>query len=310
MDLRQLRYFVEVAEVNGFNEAAARLHVSQSSISRRVRDLELELGLQLFERDPSGARLTESGRILLERAISILQEVERARTDVARGSTEPVGTVTIGMSPACAQLFISPLMKQVQACLPLVRLQFLEGAQYTLLEAIETGKADVALVISPGTLGSYAIRPTPEEGLFYVRDGSRPFDGPVDIAALSGTPLVLFPRPSSNRDYLDRAAASAGFKLQVAYEINDLSVQKQLISDGHVDGILPYTAMREEVARGDLSAAPIRNLSISRSIIWRNNRELLPSAAAVVACIETVVRDLQQRQLEPEMSLARAVAAT
>src|SRR5690606_33370518 len=106
MDLRQLRYFVEVAEVSGFNEAAARLRVSQSSVSRRVRDLELELKVQLFERDPGGARLTASGRILLERALSILREIEVAKNDVVTGSTAPVGVVTVGFSSASGQLFI------------------------------------------------------------------------------------------------------------------------------------------------------------------------------------------------------------
>jgi LysR family nitrogen assimilation transcriptional regulator len=293
MDLRQLRYFIEVAEAGGFNGAAARLHVSQSSISRRIRDLELELGVQLFERTPSGAQLTESGRILLERGVSILRDVEHARADVAMGSAEPVGTVTIGMSPACAQLIVAPLLRRVETSLPLVRLQFLEGAQYALLEAIETGKADIALVISPEGTSSYSVQSTPPERLSYVCSGSYKLPPAVEISALAGIPLVLFPRPSANRDYLDRAAKAAGVQLQVAYEIADLSVQKQIISGGHAAGILPMTAIRNEIQRGELVAAQLQNLSISRSIIWRSSRKMPASAQAVIILVDAVVRALQ-----------------
>lgn len=288
MDLRQLRYFAEVAEVGGFNEAAARLNVSQSSISRRVRDLELELGVSLFERDPAGARLTASGRNLLERANVILRQVELARLEAIGGSREPMGTVALGLSPACAQLFISPLMKRVASALPGVHLQFVEGAQCALLDAVETGKADLALVVSPGVLANHAVRRLPPEELQYVCREPQG-EGPIDISRLTGVPLVLFPRPSGNRDYLDKAAALSGFELRVAYEINDLSVQKQLIRDGSADGILPYSAVHEEVRRGEFAAMPIRGLFISRAIVWKRNRDLLPSVEAVANCVESTV---------------------
>ncbi|MDP2357806.1 MAG: LysR family transcriptional regulator [Beijerinckiaceae bacterium] len=273
MDLRQLRYFVEVAEVRGFNEAAARLHVSQSSISRRVRDLELELKVQLFERDPGGARLTAAGRTLLDRATIILRQVALARLDALTGSQEPTGIVSLGISPACAQLFISSLMKRVAATLPMIQLRFLEGTQCALLQAIETNKVDLALVVSPGARDTYMVRRLPPESLHHISSGPHAADGEIEISRLSGVPLVLFPRPSGNRDYLDRAAALADFDLKIAYEINDLSVQKQLIRDNCAHGILPFSAVREEVARGDLSATPIRGLFISRAIIWRRSRD-------------------------------------
>ncbi len=292
MDLRQLRYFVEVAEVHGFNEAAARLHVSQSSISRRVRDLELELKVQLFERDPGGARLTAAGRTLLDRATIILRQVALARLDALTGSQEPTGVVSVGISPACAQLFISALMKRVAATLPKIQLRFLEGTQCALLQAIETNKVDLALVVSPGARDSYMVRRLPPEALHYISSGPEAAQhGEIEISRLSGVPLVLFPRPSGNRDYLDRAAALADFDLKIAYEINDLSVQKQLIRDNCAHGILPFSAVREEVARGALSATPIRGLFISRAIIWRRSRELLPCVGAVANCLESTVYD-------------------
>src|SRR3954447_3618784 len=95
VDLRQLRYFLTVAEERRFSSAARRLHVAPPSLSQQIRALERDLRVTLFDRTPRGAELTPGGRVLAERARVILAEVDRAREDVRSAGVSPREQVTL-----------------------------------------------------------------------------------------------------------------------------------------------------------------------------------------------------------------------
>ena len=300
MDLRQLRYFIGVAETCTFNGAAARMNVSQSSVSRRIRDLESDIGVKLFERAQDGTHITQAGRILLEHAKEIIQQVETTRREVREGAGLPAGPVCVGMSSACAQLFMSPLVRKAEYDCPAVQLRLVEGTQYHLLAAIETGDVDLALMVSPPSLITTPISYGPAEQLYFVRrPGKFPISGLADLAEV---PMVLFPRPSTNRDYLDQSAAVFGVKLAVKYEISDIVVQKQLIRDGGVGGILPFATVADEVVDGQLDVFPISNLTIRRAIVGRRHGIPLRS----IQIIRTFMEDIIRSKLEAAEERARS----
>jgi len=293
MDLRQLRYFVEVAQSGSFNDAASRLRISQSSLSRRVRDLEAELGTRLLDRDARGARPTESGRTLLARAAALLRDADAAREEVMAQSSAPTGDVTIGTSPTFSRTLLGEVAEAFDADFPRLRLRFVEGAQYALYEALDTGRIDLAVMISPDPMRSCVIEPVVVERLHLVApQRRRPAEGVVPVAGLAGLPLVMFPRPTGIRNVLDQAAAEAGIALDVRYELADVSAQLDFVHRGLVFGILSRSAIRDHKGRRALSSVPIEGLSMTRALVSRAERNQSPAVTAVADRIRAVLRRL------------------
>ena len=218
MDFRQIRYFLEVADTGSFNEAASRLHISQSSLSRRVRDLEMELGTRLLDRNARGTCPTEAGRTFLKRTRVLLRDLEMARDEVMAQSTTPVGDVTIGTSSTFSRTLLGDVAEAFDADYPRIRLRFVLGAQYALYEAIDAGRIDLAVMISPDPVQNCIIEPLIEEQLHLVSSRERDLArGPLPVSALSDLPLVMFPRPTGIRTVLDQAAIAAGIEFTVRY---------------------------------------------------------------------------------------------
>ena len=127
MDLKQLDYFVRVAELGGFTRAAAALGIAQPALSRQVRLLEVELRQNLLARDGRGAVPTEAGRLLLAHARGILHQVERAREELGRVRGALAGRVAIGLPTSLARLLTVPLTRAFRRQMPDATLSISEG---------------------------------------------------------------------------------------------------------------------------------------------------------------------------------------
>jgi LysR family transcriptional regulator, nitrogen assimilation regulatory protein len=213
--VRQIRYFTEVALSRSFKAAAARLNISQSSLSRRVADLERSLDVALLVRHPHGISLTRGGQLFLERASAILRELDAMQAEVSGRTPPPAGIVTVGSSETVSRVLLAPLAAAFQGPPESVRLRFVEGAQYLLLEGLEAGRIDVALMTTPEPVANCRMEVLQEEPLFLIsRRRDRPRRKSISIAELDGVPLVMFPRPSTNRDLIERKARENGISLQ------------------------------------------------------------------------------------------------
>src|SRR5436309_15113390 len=111
MDLRQLDYFVHVAELGSFSKAASLLSIAQSALSTRVRKLEVELKQPLLHRNGRGVTPTDAGKRLLQHARGILMQVDRTREELAEFRSTPSGPIVIALPPTMARLFTVPLPK-------------------------------------------------------------------------------------------------------------------------------------------------------------------------------------------------------
>ena len=110
MDLKQLRYFVHIAELGSFTRAASFLSVAQPALSRQIRALEVELRQTLFERNGRGIKLTEPGKRLLARSRGILQQVDNAREDMESARGAASGHLAIGLAPSVSRALTAPLV--------------------------------------------------------------------------------------------------------------------------------------------------------------------------------------------------------
>lgn len=134
MDMRQLKYFLKVADLGSISKASDYLHVAQSAVSMQIAGLEQELGSPLFLRRSTGVELTEPGRLLYRHARLILRQVQIAHEDVAKASVEPAGTVTLGLPSAVVEIVGLAMIQACKEKLPMVRLQIIEGLSVLLGE--------------------------------------------------------------------------------------------------------------------------------------------------------------------------------
>jgi DNA-binding transcriptional LysR family regulator len=196
VELRQLRYFLAVAEERRFSRAAQRLHMAAPSLSQQIRALERELRVQLFDRTPQAVRLTPAGAILVERARVILAEVDRALTDIRTagdGSREPL---TLRVANMVDLVFEGPL-RLAAVGIDKVEVSVSSGRGDDALDAVRQGRADAAIVWSrshpqrdlAGTvLGSVAF------GIVLPLGHAFDDAATVPVATLAGEVLVMFPR--------------------------------------------------------------------------------------------------------------------
>ena len=149
MDLRQLRYFVAVAERGGFGAAASALNVAQSALSRHVKELEHELGGALLERGARGVSVTESGKVLLARGRWLLGTIDDIKAEVRTENREPSGTVRLGAPSSLADILYAPLAKLFVERFPRVRLELSEGLTEAMSDRLLRAELDVGIVTTP-----------------------------------------------------------------------------------------------------------------------------------------------------------------
>jgi LysR family transcriptional regulator, benzoate and cis,cis-muconate-responsive activator of ben and cat genes len=147
VDLRQLRYFLTVAEERSFSAAARRLHVATPSLSQQIRALERDLRVTLFDRTPRGAELTPAGRVLTERTRTILAEVDRARDDVRSAGSASREQVTLRICTMAERVLDGPL-RVVGTDIPGVEVYVTSSPGDDAVEAVRQARADAAVVWS------------------------------------------------------------------------------------------------------------------------------------------------------------------
>lgn len=269
MDFKQLRAFLTVADTGNVTRAAELLNLVQPAVSRQLRLLEEDIGSELFERERHGMVLTDSGKALLVYARRAMLELDRARAEIG-GAVEGIGgLVTVGLLPSTCDLISSPLVSAVAANYPGIRMRIAMGYAGTLHQWLETGEIDVALLYGVERSPNIHARPLLDEALWVVGAPSAKLrrQKPVPLASLAGRPLILPSGPHGIRMLVDHACAVSNVELTVAAETNAMSIQKSLVLGGHGLTILPPIAFADELARKQVTAAPLCEPNITRTIV-------------------------------------------
>jgi LysR family nitrogen assimilation transcriptional regulator len=260
MDLKQLDYFVHVAELKSFSKAAVVLDIAQSALSRQVRALEIELRETLLLRTGRGVALTEAGQRLFEHAAAILQLVAQARAEMAATRDEPVGRITIGLPPTISRQLTLPLIDAFQRRLPQARLAIVEGLSTHVAEWISSGRVDLGLLYHPDAQPGLDFTPLLEERLCLVdriTAGVPPLQAPLPLRDLAGYRLVLPERAHVIRRLLDTQAMLAGLVLDIAWEVSSVAAIIDLVCAGHGQAVLTASAVAASGRAGALVVRPI-----------------------------------------------------
>jgi LysR family transcriptional regulator, nitrogen assimilation regulatory protein len=247
MDLKQLEYFVHVAEMGSFTRAATYLQVAQPALSRQVRSLEVELRQTLLDRNGRGVTLTEAGKRLLAHARGILQQVERARDDLEDQRGAATGRLAIALPPSVSRVLTAPLVKAFREHLPRASLSVVEGLSTYAMEWLAIGRVDCAVVYNITPSPAVDLQPLLDEPLFLVsaRKGRGARIGkPVTLREVSELELVMPSRPHSMRMLLEAALANEGCRAQVALEIESIPAILELVLQGDCHAVLAEAAIR------------------------------------------------------------------
>jgi LysR family nitrogen assimilation transcriptional regulator len=289
MDIRRLRYFVQIVDSGSITRAAALSGVAQPALSQQLAVLENELKVKLLDRSVSGITPTAAGRILYARAQAILRQFEDLRDAVHREVKPLAGTVTVGMPPTMLSRFGLPLIEKVCTQHPEMRLQIREEGSLLLQELLAAGKIELSISATrpEGVVTGEEIL-TEDIVLMVPPTMTVPDDATLaDIAAL---PWVVPRRPNAIRTLIDAAFASNNLAVNVVVEIDSLYSAMETVRRGVGVGAMTMGAMKEDLEAGTLRVRQIGAVPLVRSMYLAHRRQ--PALTAAAQFVHGILRDL------------------
>jgi len=298
MELRQLRYFVAIAEHGTFSKAAEKVFVAQSALSHQLAQLESELGARLLHRSRRGVELTEPGRIFLAHAISILRQTEDARSSVHSSSGELSGKVVFGVPHSVSNALALPLLQAVRRQFPKVELELTEELTGNLIRQLRTGQLNLAILFDDGQLSEFAYKPILTEQLCLiapVEPNRRRPPASISLKKALSLPLILPADPHGVRPIIDAAARQGGHPPpNVIADISSISILRTTLLAGLGQTLLPVMPLKQDLDAGLLTAVPVVSPALTRVVAICASKHIPASSAALAVSRLTVllVREL------------------
>lgn len=269
MNLQQLRTFIWIAELGSLSKASDRLRIAQPALSRQMKLLQEDIGVTLFERHRGGMRLTATGEELRRRVPGVIRQLEQLYADVRSFAGATRGQVVFGIVPTVSYILAGRLAARVAADLPDVSLRIVESYSGHLVDWLQRGEIDVAIVYGPESNLHMRAEDLLSENLSIVGPPRSTLDPrrPVSLAEFARMPLVLPSRPHGLRMVLESHAHLAKVRLGVRYEADSFRVLVDLVEQGLGYTALPLSALSREVEQGRLKHAPLVEPDITRELI-------------------------------------------
>ncbi|KTC99951.1 LysR substrate-binding domain-containing protein [Legionella erythra] len=273
MNLRDLQYFVVLAKTEHFGEAARQCFVSQPTLSMQIKKLEDELGVQLFERDNKRVMLTDSGRLLLERARSILAEVAEMKA-IANTARDPfAGELHLGVIPTVAPYLLPLIMSGIQSHFPQLKIWLIEDKTHRLVQSLQEGTLDAAIMALPVAL-DFDYQLLYEEPFYFAcsPDYPLPAGQAVKLEQLAGQPVMLLEEGHCLREQAMSICKTVKAETTVDFTATSLETLRLMVQAGRGITLMPALAVRG-IAESELKILPFANPGASRRIalFWRGS---------------------------------------
>ncbi|WP_199909947.1 cidABC operon transcriptional activator CidR [Paenibacillus sp. CAA11] len=277
MDIRQLQYLVEVARLKSFTKAAESLFITQPTISKTIRLMEEELGVQLFDRLGKRIELTDAGKIIVEQAHTILTSFQNLSAELDDLRNLKRGHIRIGLPPMVGSSFFPKVIGQFHQRYPDITIQLFEDGAKKVEVDVAAGTLDVGVVVLP-TLGEgFGCFPFVEERLKLLVHPSHWLakQREVGLAELVQESFVLFREDFMLHDRIITECAKVGFQPRVIYESSQWDLISEMVGAGLGVALLPETICRE-VDPERVSIIPLVDPVIpwKLGMIWREDRYL------------------------------------
>ncbi|MCM2563157.1 LysR family transcriptional regulator [Lutimaribacter sp. EGI FJ00015] len=289
--LRQIEAFRAVAELASFSRAAERLGTSQPALSQVIRDLETAVGVRLFDRTTRRVDLTEAGHIFAASALTALDGIARAVTDVQDMGHLRRGTVRVAAPPLLAATALPQAVAKVAKTHPGLTVKIADLGTDAIVAQVRTGQADLGLgTFPPGADGLDRVPVLQDELMVFTHDHC---NGEARTwAGLSDAPLITLTRESGIRLLTEVGFETAKAPLRPTYEVHQVGTALALVSAGLGHAVLPAYA-RAAVGARPIKAVPLTDPVIAREITLITARDRAPSPATIA--VRGIIRQVLRR---------------
>ncbi|HDT6508184.1 TPA: transcriptional regulator CynR [Klebsiella aerogenes] len=279
MNIRYVRYFLAVAEHQGFTRAAEALHISQPALSQQIRMLEESLEAQLFDRSGRHIHLTDAGEVFLQyarQAFQLLDEGQRAIHDVEDLSR---GSLRIAVTPTFTSYFVVPLVAEFHARYPHITLDIQEMPQDKMEGLLLENELDIGIAFAGGTATDIVSTPLLQEVLALVIADHHPLarEEPLTLNQLAAEEFILLNHHFATRLQIDHCLQRAGFHPQVTIEMHSINAILDIIQRTQLVTILPLNVAAQ---RTGLVSRLLEEAALERTAVLMQRKGARPKAAA------------------------------
>ncbi len=289
MDMRQLKYFRDIALLGSYRKAAQSLHISQPALTRQVLALEDELHTVLFLRGREGVELTAAGKLLLGHSELLLSQLEVAKEQVRECSNHTGIEMGVGAPPGLGLQLFGQLAEVLSRDYPHVHLQFYENPSNRLLELMNDGRLDIA-VLSQVSGEEFIAEHLVDEQVYLL---SRPTDDmPAEIEnlrKLQDLPLILAPS-GNEKAWIEIFSASNSIRLNVRHRASSAQIMKELVMRGIGYAFLAESGIHPEVGDGRIRASKLNGFTVPRFLVRRRDRYPNPMLGTISQHLRELVR--------------------
>jgi DNA-binding transcriptional LysR family regulator len=276
MDIKHLQYFLEVVEFNSFSRAADHLYITQPTISKMIKNLELELDVTLFDRSRKQLVLTDAGQIIYEQAKLIDQAFKNLGTELEQLSGLKKGHIRIGLPPIFDAEYFLKLIGDFHEEHPGISFQLVEYGSKKIEEAVEGNDLDVGVVVLPTKKNLFEYFSIMEEDLKLVLHTSHPLakKEKIELIELANESFILFNKDFVLNDRIILSCNSAGFNPTIISESTQQSNIVEMVVNKLGIALLPESVC--DKLHKDVCSVQIVNPTISwnLAVIWRKNQYL------------------------------------
>lgn len=309
MNLRDLGYFVALADHLHFGKAAAASFVSQPTLSTQIRKLEEELGVALVERAPRNVMLTPAGREVATRARRVMADIEQMREAARRSQDPEAGTVRLGLFPTLGPYLLPHVVPAIRSRFPQLELLLVEEKSDVLLERLQQGRLDAALLALPVGDDQLEVEFLFEEPFVLAVPEAHALAGRgrISLDDLADQRLLLLADGHCLRDQALDVCHLAGASEKGEFQATSLETLRQMVAANVGVTLLPTLAVKPPVARSDTirlvdfrAPAPSRRIAM----VWRRSTAM----AGFLHELADVFRGLPRGLLEPHVPESTATA--
>ncbi len=291
MDIRDMRNFYAIVEAGNISNAAKRLNIAQPPLSKQMKQLEEQLGVQLFERGSRRIRLTEAGQLLRERAEQILGLVDGTVKEITELNSNLAGTLSIGTVTTSGATLLPSLLSRFHDLYPDVTFQLWEGDGYRILELLDNRVIEIGIIRAPFDSEIYESITLPDEPLMIAmkRDGCQCGEDSevIRLAELAGQPLII---PRRWQAMVEEWCEKAGFAPNIVCLCDGILLNILWVRLGIGMALVPKST---EVLSSDaeLIYKTIVEPSVSTQtvIVWVRNRNLSASSRHFLALLQDLL---------------------
>lgn len=270
IDMKRLRYFVAVASERSFTRAAERLNMAQPPLSRRIQEIEEDVGVPLIDRAARPLALTAAGRLFYEQALQVLQRIDQMETTIQQFVLAERPRFVIGLIPSGFHARLPQVIRRFRLLAPEVDLSLSELTSLEQVAALKDGRIDVGLGrirVDDPAIHREVLR---EEAMLLAFPPGDPLaatEGPIDLAALCDRPVIIYPREQrpSYADAILSLFRDSGITLKQTIEVRELQTALIMVSAGSGVCIVPASARL--LAHPDVVFRPILQPATSPIIL-------------------------------------------